>query len=84
MHYAEHQIIRSQRREIHGECPTTLGPDFRTLCVLKIRYCDIGGEATENRVGGDGAGALDRAMERRVLVQGTMDPRLIIVCGISA
>ena len=32
----------------------------------------------------DGTEGLGRAMERRVLVQGTMDPRLIIVGGICA
>ncbi len=32
----------------------------------------------------DGEEALNRAMERRVLVQGTMSPRLIIVGGICA
>jgi hypothetical protein len=41
-------------------------------------------KATENWVGRDGTEALGRAMERRVLVQGTMDPRLIIVDGICA
>ena len=41
-------------------------------------------KATENWVGRDGAEMLNRAMERRVLVQGTMDPRLIIVDGICA
>jgi hypothetical protein len=41
-------------------------------------------KATENWVGRDGTEALDRAMERGVLVQGTMDPRLIIVDGICA
>ena len=32
----------------------------------------------------DGTEALNRAMERRVLVQGTMSPQLIIVGGICA
>ena len=41
-------------------------------------------KATENWVGRDGNEGLGRAMERRVLVQGTMDPRLIIVDGICA
>ena len=38
-------------------------------------------KATENWVGRDGTEALDRAMERRVLVHGTMDPQLIVVDG---
>jgi hypothetical protein len=41
-------------------------------------------KATENWVGRDGTEGLGRAMERRVLVQGTMDPRLIIIGGIYA
>ena len=41
-------------------------------------------KATENWICRDGTEALNRAMERRVLVQGTMCPRLIIVGGICA
>ncbi len=41
-------------------------------------------KATEDRLPFDGAGALNRAMEWGILVQGTMSPRLIIVGGICA
>ena len=41
-------------------------------------------KGAQNRVRRDGTDALNRAMERRVLVQGTMDPQLIIVDGICA
>ena len=41
-------------------------------------------KAAENGVRRDRAEALNRAVDRRVLVQGTMSPRLIIVGGIRA
>jgi hypothetical protein len=41
-------------------------------------------KAAEDRLRCDGADALNRAMKRGVLVQGTMSPQLIIIGGVCA
>jgi hypothetical protein len=56
-----------------------------TSCVYrKLDSAILVVKSTENWVWRDGTEALNRAVERRVLVQGTMSPRLIIVGGIGA
>jgi hypothetical protein len=41
-------------------------------------------KAAEDRLRCDGAATLNRAMERGMLVQGSMGPRLIVITGVSA
>ena len=57
-------------------------PDPFVCVYRKLDSTILVVKATENWVRRDGTEALNRAMERRVFVQGTMSPRLIIVGGI--
>jgi hypothetical protein len=57
---------------------------FITCVYRKLDSAILVVKATEDCVCRDGSEALNRAMERRVFVQGTMSPRLIIVGSIRA
>src|ERR1019366_7439241 len=70
-----------RNRNHHNQLGLT---DLVTCVYRKLDSAILVVKATENWVGRDGTEALNRAMERRVLVQGTMDPRRIIVGGICA
>src|SRR5208282_6464854 len=83
-----HQYVRvwvfgthKRRKPLRCHWTTVVG---LTCVYRKLDSAIFVVKATENWVGRDGTEALNRAMERRVLVQGTMCPRLIIVDGICA